>query len=143
MGRKPGLGRAESDILRYIADRYPITVREVGEYLAQTKGQTRTTALNMMERLREKGFLTRESVGGAYQYSLVQPKAGTMRGIVRDFVSQILGGSLEPFAAYLAEEAALSDTEVARLKEAIAALERREAEAGNKEKEVTSDGKTS
>ena len=135
MGRKPGLGRAESEILRYIADHHPITVREVGEHLAQTKGQTRTTALNMMERLREKGYLARELVEGIYRYSLVQPKAGMMRGIVRDFVSQMLGGSLEPFAAYLAEEAALTDAEVTRLKEAIAALERREAEAESKEEE--------
>ena len=134
MARRTTLGRAESDILRFIADKHPVTVRQVGEFLTQTKGQTRTTALNVMERLREKGFLVREAQGGIYQYSPAEPKAGMMRGIVRDFIDTMLGGSLEPFAAYLSEEAHVSDDELARLKQALAALEARE-EKGNKNHE--------
>ena len=129
MGRKAGLGRAESDILRFIADRHPVTVREVGEFLAETKGQTRTTALNVMERLREKGYLVREPVDGVYRYSPSQPKAGLLRGIVKDFVDQMLGGSLEPFTAYLAEEATVSDAELERLKQVVASLETQRKEA--------------
>jgi predicted transcriptional regulator len=127
MERKPGkprLGRAEGEVLRYIADRHPITVREVAEHFAQLKGHTKTTTLNVMERLREKGFLTREPMEGVYRYSPSQPKARLMRDLVRDFVDDMLGGSLEPFAAYLAEKPPVSEAELARLKETIALLER-------------------
>jgi predicted transcriptional regulator len=49
-----------------VQDHHPVTVRQVAEHLARTKGLTRTTALNVMERLREKGYLTREKAGGVY-----------------------------------------------------------------------------
>ena len=64
MRLKPSVGRAEMEVLRYVADHPGVTVGEVGQFLAETKGQTRNTALNMMERLRAKGFLEREKVEG-------------------------------------------------------------------------------
>lgn len=133
MGRKPRLGRAESDVFRYITDHCPITVREAADHFAATKGHTKTTILNMMERLREKGFLTRESVDGLYRYSPSRPAAGMMRDLVRDFVDEMLGGSLEPFAAYLAERPNVSEAEVVRLRETIALLERETLKNGVKE----------
>ena len=123
MKRKVNLGRAESEVLRYIGDRHPITVRDVAAYFAETKGQSKTTLLNVMERLREKGFLTRESVAGVFHYSPAQPKARMMRDLVRDFVDDMLGGSLEPFAAYLTDHPKIDETELARLKAVIAELE--------------------
>src|SRR5438067_4321517 len=85
MPPKAGIGRAELEVLRYIQDHHPITVREVGEHLTRTKGQTRTTALNMMERLRVKGHLKREKCEGVYHYSPCQPKPQLLRSLVRDF----------------------------------------------------------
>jgi predicted transcriptional regulator len=121
--RKAQVGRAESEVLRYVGDKHPISVREVADYFAQTKGQTKTTILNVMERLREKGFLTREQVEGIYQYSPAQPKQEMMRELVDDFVDQMLGGSLEPFAAYLTQKTVVTEDELSRLKAAIAQLE--------------------
>ncbi len=123
MRRKPRLGRAEAEVLRYVADHCPTTVREAADHFAAAKGHTKTTILNMMERLRVKGFLVRESVEGLYRYSPSRPAAGVLRDLVRDFVDEMLGGSLEPFAAYLAEKPRVSEAEIARLRETIALLE--------------------
>src|SRR5690349_1610289 len=101
------IGRAQLEILRYVADHHPVTVRQVAEFLAVHRGLTRTTALNVMERLREKGHLTRERIAGVYHYSPSVPKPQFLRSLVRDFVQEALGGSLEPFVAYLVEEADL------------------------------------
>ena len=120
MGQKAGLGRAESEVLRYIAEHYPISVREVAEQFGEVR---KTTILNVMERLREKGFLTRVQTDGIYQYSPTQSQASLMRGLVSDFVDSMLGGSLEPFAAYLAEKETISETELAHLKAIITKLE--------------------
>src|SRR5207248_9426700 len=117
MRRRAKIGPAQLEVLRYIQDHHPVTVRQVAEHLAETRGLTRTTALNVMERLREKGYLGREPVEGVYRYFPIQPKPQLLRGLVRDFVEQMLGGSLEPFVAYLAEEANLSDEELARLRQ--------------------------
>src|SRR5437870_3996227 len=64
MRRKEKTGQAQLEILRYIQDHHPVTVRQVADHVAEARGLTRTTALNVMERLREKGYLTRELVEG-------------------------------------------------------------------------------
>ena len=122
MTRKPRLGRAEAEVLRFITDRSPSTVRQAADHFTETKGYTKTTILNMMERLRVKGFLVRESVDGLYRYSPSQPAAAMLRDLVRDFVDEMLGGSLEPFAAYLAEKPKVTEAEIARLRETIVRL---------------------
>ena len=126
MGRKTGLGVAESEVLQYIADHYPISVRAVAEYFAGLRGLAKTTILNVMDRLREKGFLVRELVEGIYVYSPTRTQSAVLRAQVENFVESMLGGSLEPFAAYLAEKENISDTELARLKQIIQKLEEKQ-----------------
>ena len=123
MTRKPRLGRSEAEVLRHVAGHSPTTVREAADHFAAARGHTKTTILNMMERLRLKGFLQRELAGGVYRYSPVQPASVTLRDLVRDFVDEMLGGSLEPFTAYLAENPKVSGAEIARLRETLALLE--------------------
>ena len=40
---RAGLGKAEWEILRYIVEHHPITVRDVADYAAETQGLARTT----------------------------------------------------------------------------------------------------
>ena len=117
------IGRAELEILQYIQDHHPVTVRDVAGHFARTKGHVRTTALNVMRRLVAKGYLSRRKSRGIYQYSPRVPKEKFARGMVRDFVERALGGSLSPFVAYLAQDADLTDRDVAELKRLLAQLE--------------------
>lgn len=128
MSRKPNVGQAEMDILRYVADHHPITVREVANHVADTKGHVRTTVLNVMERLRKKGFLTRQKVDGIFKYSPSTPKNQLLQGLVRDFVERALGGSITPFVAYLGEREKLSDEEVAELRQLLNSTNRKGSE---------------
>ncbi|MGV3722167.1 MAG: BlaI/MecI/CopY family transcriptional regulator [Actinomycetota bacterium] len=129
MPPKAGIGRSELETLQYIQEHYPITVRELAEHLAKTKGHTRTTALNTMERLRQKGYLTREKVEGIHQYSPTQLQPQFLRSMVRDFVNQVLGGAVAPFVAYLTQEARVSDEQLEELRQLVDQLdERREEE---------------
>lgn len=128
MRRLPNIGRMELEILQFIADRHPVTVREVAEHFAYTKGYARTTVLTVMERLRQKGYLTRKKVGSTYQYSPSQPKTALLQALVRDFVQGVLGGSLSPFMAYLAQEAELSDEELQELQRLVQELDARRRE---------------
>jgi predicted transcriptional regulator len=122
----PSLGRAELDILRYIADHQPVTVRQVADHFAATRGVVRTTLLNVMERLRRKGFLNRRRVEGVFQYSAIQPKADVLRTLVQQFVEQALGGSVSPFVAFLVNDARLSRDELRELRQLVEDLEREE-----------------
>jgi predicted transcriptional regulator len=123
--RKFTIGRAELEILRYIAERRPITVRAVAEHFAETRGLARTTALTVMERLRRKGYLTRRKVGGAYEYLSSLPKEELQQEMIGDFVERALGGSVSPLVAYISQLENLTDEELRGLKQMVINFEER------------------
>lgn len=136
--RRETIGREEMQVLRYVADRHPVSVREVAEHVAATSGKARTTVLTVMERLREKGYLVRRRKGGVYRYSPRRSQADVLKSLVADFVREALGGSVSPFVAYLAEEAELNDEQVRALASLVSELETRRA--GGADKAATDDG---
>src|ERR1051325_1100629 len=115
MGRKPGIGQAESEILRFIADRQSVTVTDVAEHIAETKGNSRNTVMTVMERLRAKGYLQRKKAEGVYRYSPVASKARVMEGLVQDFVDGVLGGSVSPLVAYLTNRVDVTEEQAQEL----------------------------
>ena len=116
------VGRAELEILHFVQDHHPVSVRDVADYFAETHGHVRTTILNVMERLRKKGFLARKKSGGVFQYQPRVGKAELLRSLVGDFVEKTLGGSLSPFVAYLSRDAKLSGKELDELKQVVSEL---------------------
>ena len=125
--KRETIGREEMQVLRYVADRQPVSVREVADHVAATSGKARTTVLTVMERLREKGYLVRRKKGGVYLYSPKRAQTDVLRNLVADFVREALGGSVSPFVAYLAEEANLDDEQVRELSRLVADLEAQRA----------------
>ena len=121
------IGREEMQVLRYVAEHQPVSVRDVADHVAATSGKARTTVLTVMERLREKGYLVRRKKGGVYRYSPKHSQAKVLRDLVADFVREALGGSVSPFVAYLAEEADLDDEQVRELARLVADLEAQRA----------------
>lgn len=128
MSRTRSIGRAELDVLKYIQDHHPVTVGKVAAHLMAAKGQKRTTALNVMSRLVQKGYLTRRRVEGVYQYSPRVGKGELLRRLVGDFVDKALGGSLSPFVAYLARDAEVKGEELRELKRIVEELEAKQRE---------------
>ena len=125
--REPkNIGKGELEVLQFIHDHHPATVRQVADHFAQSKGHVRTTVLNVMERLRKKGFLVRKKSGGSYQYSPRERKADFCNSMVGEFVQRALGGSVSPFVAYLVREAVLSKEEIRDLKRLVAELEQKD-----------------
>jgi predicted transcriptional regulator len=117
------IGDRELALLRYVGERGSATVGEVAEGFGQAEGLARSTVLTMMERLRHKGHLARLQVEGVYRYSPRAPTGEVLRGAVRSFVDQTLGGSVAPFVAYLAEHGAVSDEELSELEDVVAHLQ--------------------
>ncbi|MDR3690492.1 MAG: BlaI/MecI/CopY family transcriptional regulator [Fimbriimonas sp.] len=123
MDKKHGVGRAEVEVLRFVADRPGVAVSTVAEHLSATKGQTRTTALNTMERLRKKGFLRREKLDGVYKYFPAGGKVRLFEGLVDDFVETVLGGSVTPLVAYLTQKVDADDAQLGELRKLLEKLE--------------------
>lgn len=130
MRKRQPLGELQLEILEFLCEQGPKTVREAAEHFAETKGYARTTVLTVMEKLREKGHLRRRKVKAGYRYSAKVGRAELLETLVRDFVENSLGGSLTPFVAYLTREAELSDEEFRKLEELV--LELRKQKKGER-----------
>jgi predicted transcriptional regulator len=118
--RRAALGNQELEVFQYVAERAPIAVGDVAREFGAQRGLARTTILTVMERLRRKGYLRRRKVEGVYQYSPSVAKSDVLRSLVRDFAQRVLGGSSEPFMAYLLEDAELSEAEIEDLRKLVA-----------------------
>jgi predicted transcriptional regulator len=131
MAKQPEpLGQVQLEILQYIADHHPIRVGDVAEHFARTTGKARTTVLTVMEKLREKGYLTRKKQKGAFHYAPRLAKNDVMASVVQRFIDESLGGSVSPFITYLAESRGLSEFELAKLKDLVHELEVRRKKGG-------------
>jgi len=122
---RKAVGEQELAVLRYVAEHGPATVGEVAERFGEAQGLARSTILTVMERLRNKGHLTRCKVEGVYQYSSLVPASELLAGVVGDFVQRTLAGSLSPFVTYLAEAEDVSEEELQQLQDVVARLQSR------------------
>jgi predicted transcriptional regulator len=119
--QKAPLGELQLEIMRFLSAQGPLTVGEVAARFGEPRGLARTTVLTVMERLREKGYLTRTKVEGVFRYAPYARKPELLRDLVHEFVEKALEGSVSPFFAYLAEVKELSDEEVAMLRQLLSA----------------------
>lgn len=122
--KKPKIGQEELAVFQFVQQSHPVTVRQVADHFAGV-GKARTTVLTVMERLRKKGLLSRDETSGANRYSPAIEQAELMQSLVGDFVNKILGGSVSPFVAYMAEAGEISDKELRELKKVVTDLDRR------------------
>jgi predicted transcriptional regulator len=117
------LGELQLEVWRHIADHDAVTVAEVALVFSQRRGLAKTTILTVMERLRKKKFLSRKRDGHVWRYSTRIPKAQFLRSLVGRFMDQSLGGSLDPFIAYLLHDAELTEDQSQALKQFVEQME--------------------
>lgn len=122
------IGDQELALLRHVDARGGATVGETADAFGAPRGLARSTVLTMMERLRQKGFLTRRLVDGVYRYATRTPVETVTRSAVRDFISHTLEGEVSPLVAYLVEDAEVSDEELAELEALVGRLQARRKE---------------
>ena len=121
------VGEQEMALLRWVAERGPVSVGEAAEAFGAPRGLARSTVLTMMERLRAKRRLTRRRAGGVFLYRSPEAPDQVLKAAVSRFVEGTLGGSLSPFVRFLAETDELPESEVAELQALVARLRARRA----------------
>jgi len=100
-----------------------MSVRSVAVEYGEPKGLARTTVQTMMERLRKKGFLNRDSHDGGFLYVAKQGKERTLHDSIETFVQTTLGGSIAPIASYFANAKNLKPEEIEMLRGVIDELD--------------------
>ena len=109
------LSRAEYNILRTLWKKGKLSVREVHDQLQGTLGWAYTTTKTMMDRMVEKGLLSRESFHGIFLYQpLISRPAGLAR-MVQFFADRVLEMDVGSVVSLFARSKALSPEEIEEL----------------------------
>lgn len=122
--RKSSLGEQELELLRFVSAQAPISLSQAAEQFGTPRGLARTTVHTVLERLRQKGYLTREKREGIFHYLPCMPQAEVLTELMGNFVQRTLGGSVKPFVAFLANRSQeLSAEEVQALRALVQELD--------------------
>ena len=125
--RSKGPTPGELEVLQYIWEHGPCTVRDVMTALNEERPRAYTTVMTMMKIMVDKGYLARRKDGGSFVYRpLVAEKATTGR-MLRDLVKRAFNGSAAATALHLLESEDLDRTEIRQLR---SILNRKSRESG-------------
>lgn len=109
-------GQLENDIMRVVWDRNePITIREIADSLNTSRSLAHTTIITVAERLREKGWLTRQRQGRSFYYEA----SITSEDYSAQLMTQVLEAAHDRPAALLRFAGQLDAAETAALREAL------------------------
>jgi predicted transcriptional regulator len=112
----PSLGELELRVLRLVWQEQPCTERQITDAIQQERSLARTTVLKTLQRLEAKGLLTRVAGEGAVRFRASLPENKVLPSLIGRFVEGVLGGSAEPFVAYLAGSGKLSAKDLETLR---------------------------
>ncbi len=92
------------------------TVTQIWESVAGKRSVTRTTILNLVDRLEKRGWLQRSREEGQYHYLATVNREATARLLARDFVDEYFGGSTSQMVLSLLGGKRLTPDDLQRLK---------------------------
>jgi predicted transcriptional regulator len=98
-----------------------MSVVEIWEATGKPRHVSRTTTLNLVDRLEKRGWLRREKVDGVFRYSAAVERQTTEARIANDFVGDFFGGSPSQLLLSLLGSRKISKGEIERLRALLAA----------------------
>lgn len=116
------LGDRELALLRFVTRHAPIAGNDVAEALCAEWGVARPTIITMLERLRQKGYLTRRRRDGVFRYSPVSDETEVTREVCFEFRDRRLDGTFSPLFTCISSPELLSEQELADLREMVERL---------------------
>jgi len=91
------------------------TVAEVWETIRGDRDVSRTTVLNLVDRLEKRNWLTREKVDGVFRYSPTTDRQATEARLAHEFVGEFFHGSPSSFVLSLLGSDRISQSELKRI----------------------------
>lgn len=110
-GSRMVLGDLEADIMDYMWQHSPATVREVKEHLAGKRKLAYTTVMTVMSRLVDKGMLSHEERGRSYLYSPTQTFEEFRTRTMDSIFNGLISGFGEPVLSHFVESLGSEDAE--------------------------------
>jgi predicted transcriptional regulator len=120
-GIKQVLGKLEAEVIQLLWQQPGQAVSEVEAQLRRKREIARTTVLTTLDRMHNKGYLTREKQGKAFVYSPRYSREAFEREMAQEVLGALLGGMGEPVLSTFVELVGEDDSNLDRLEELIKA----------------------
>jgi BlaI family transcriptional regulator, penicillinase repressor len=117
------LPQAEFEAMDVLWNKGEATIKEVVNALSSRKKLAYTTVATLLTRLKEKGYVEAEERNFAYVFRPVVDRAPVLKRKLDDLVDRVLGGRIEPLAAYIAQKGNLTPEHLAALEEIVRSVE--------------------
>lgn len=110
---------AELDILHVLWDHGAVTVRQVHEYLTQTKTAQYTTTLKQMQVMTDKGLVKRDDSERSHVYRAAITRENVQRQTARHILDRVFQGSAKTLLMEALGVKPASRKELAELKQLL------------------------
>jgi len=120
----PELSKAEYDILRVLWNQGKQTVREVHDRLHETYKWAYTTTKTMMDRMANKGLLSREEFHGIFLYKPMITRPMGLAKIVSFFADRVLEMDTGSVVSLFARSKSLTPEEIDELENLIKTIKK-------------------
>jgi BlaI family transcriptional regulator, penicillinase repressor len=110
------LGEFELQVLRLVWQNQPCTERQISDLVLQERTVARTTVLKTMQRMEAKRILERVPGDSPVRFRATVSEKQMVPDLVGGFVERMLGGSLGPLVAYLADSQKLTEKDMKALR---------------------------
>lgn len=111
--------RPELEILKLLWRRKALTARAIADALAEPLGWSYSTLRTVLERMVDKGLLTRQPADGANVYAAAIGKVALLGRMIQDFSSRVLELDAAPSAVYFAQSKLLTEDELEELEKML------------------------
>lgn len=99
-----------------------LSVAEIWAAVCDGRAVSRTTVLNLVDRLEKRNWLSREKINGVFRYKPQVDRDTTQSQMATDFVGEFFDGSPSSFVLSLLGSKRISKSEVARLRAMLEGL---------------------
>ena len=115
---------AEVEILQILWDAQPCSVRTVHDAIGASKDVGYTTILKQLQRMQDKGLVTREpGEGKSYNYMAAQPEDHTQSNLLGRLMKTAFRGDVNELVMHALGDAKASGEDLEAIKNFIAQIE--------------------
>jgi len=121
---------AEVEILQVLWQRQPCSVRTVHEDISQIKTVGYTTILKQLQRMQDKGLVSRApGAGKSYLYSAVEAAGETQSKLLGKLLKSAFRGDVNELVMHALGDAKTSGEDLEAIKDFIASIENKGAKS--------------
>jgi predicted transcriptional regulator len=120
MVNRPGLSKAEREVLKVLWDYGPGTVRKINEVLKRRgRRWAYTTVATLLQRLGVKRYVTGDPSAVAHVYRAVITREELLERRLKDTAEELCDGQAAPLILALVQSSRLSADELGRLRQLL------------------------